>query len=144
MAFCSGLGRGWCVVACGLRLGSCFLAALGLGCWVPGAWVSPSHTLLRDHPRVCEQSYDPDFLEIRSMLPVGGPLNGGTMVALTLLDNRLLLDLGGLSCRFCRAESCERVLASIASARRATLPGPSVLRVMTKAPGGTGETVTPF
>ena len=44
--------------------------------------------------------YDSDFLAVRTLSPTGGPAAGGSEVAVSLLDDRLLLDLGGTLCRF--------------------------------------------
>lgn len=47
--------------------------------------------------------YDPDFFAIRAISPFGGPSDGGTPVNVRLIDSRLLVNLGGLACRFSAA-----------------------------------------
>ena len=56
--------------------------------------------------------YDPDFLAVRRLTPAGGPTSGGSEVVVAMLDDRLLLDLGGLRCRFARPDSAGPVLPS--------------------------------
>ena len=68
---------------------------------VGGASVAPRHS--DGHPPSPPLQityYDPQFFAVRGLTPVGGPLGGGTQLWVYLIDNRLLVDLGGLSCRF--------------------------------------------
>ena len=44
--------------------------------------------------------YDEDWFRLHRIHPLGGPTGGNTLLHVYLIDNRLLLDLGGLACRF--------------------------------------------
>ena len=44
--------------------------------------------------------YDPDFFATRALQPTGGPSRSGTRVRVYMLDNRLLVNLGGMLCKF--------------------------------------------